>query len=298
MPFEVTDAENALVIKARGLLSRRNILDLYSYVASNLISLNNLNSPAIELRGGILRLQALDEGFISITGYGNIIVNEEIYGNWITIPVGPQDDIIVRSKPNSVAYINIVGGIPTELEGAELKCGTKLKESKSYNNEEVYKILSALQVPESMRPHTGGEEIHIASSSTKNNYNNAIKAILLKGKDYYLLKVKTLPPLDGIIVEAEPPVVKIDEGVLIPTLSNNHEGELCGWIPTDDMDRLARLDNSCQVNIKLCSESYAMKKCSKYMDKILWLKKAIEASIDAAKRGAKALRVKINGRAY
>jgi len=297
MPFEITSAEKAMVIRARGIFNRGNVLDLYSYVASNVISLNSLNALAIEIRGGLLELQALDEGFISVAGYGDVLVNGELCENWTTIPVRPQDNITIRSKNDSVVYVNIIGGIPSGLEGVELRHGTKLSEARSYDSEEICRILSALRVPETIRPTTQ-KVICVATPKMRKQYGNTVKAVLFKKREYYLLKMERPPPSDETIVDAEPPVLRSDGGILIPILHYEHDDNVCGWIPSDDLDSLARLESLHLVDVKYCSESYAMEKCSEYMEKLLWLKRTIETSIEAVKRGAKAFRVKVNGRTY
>jgi len=126
-------------------------LDRYAHAAANLLCLNPLMSPAIELRGGELLIETSHPVLAAVTGAATVTVDGRKACTWAALRVERSLSVFAEGR----AYVS-VGGLRMPVERkVPLGTGATLSVEQNGHNGVSSRFLAALKVPPSLLSDNG-----------------------------------------------------------------------------------------------------------------------------------------------
>uniref|UniRef100_A0A7C4FAZ3 Carboxyltransferase domain-containing protein n=1 Tax=Thermofilum pendens TaxID=2269 RepID=A0A7C4FAZ3_THEPE len=125
--------------------------DKYAHTAANLLCLNPLMGPAIELRGGELLVETSHPVLAAVTGSASVAVDGRKAGTWSALYVGRSLSVFTEGR----AYVSVKGlRVPAERK-EPLSSGATLSAEQNGHSGVNSRLLSALKVPPSLLSDNG-----------------------------------------------------------------------------------------------------------------------------------------------
>ncbi|MCD6368474.1 MAG: hypothetical protein J7L38_01600 [Thermoproteales archaeon] len=305
MGLLVTDAYSAFVVKARSFVERASVLDFYSYSAVNILSAVNIFSPCIEIRGGKMKLRATDDVHVAITGWGNIVINGVQKKVWKVFHLTRGHEIELVAKPYSILYLNLVGGMKLSdvKSSGKIRGECEILPSSKYSFEETDRVKRALTIPESYIPDLNGDRKLVKVISEENVRISGEATVVGKAFEReYILKRESLleeiTPTEYSQGGAGSLLIKDKGHLSVPLVHVNEEMPLLGRLSPPSLDLLARVPERDRISIMFTGTQAEEWEVYNYIKKIMKLQKIIKAAKEAAQRGAKLLKLKINGKIF
>lgn len=163
--------------------------DKYLHSAANLLCLNSVMAPAIELRGGEVSIETDTNVLAAVTGDAEVRVDGRRAAPWSAIRVAQSLEV----KSPGRAYISLKGLRSNEEERVPLSAGTSLSSFTEELDGVSPRVLAALKIPPSFRSD-GGDWLQAVSRLQK--YLAFLTDIVQKGAE--LIRVN----LGGVEYEA------------------------------------------------------------------------------------------------
>ena len=300
MPLEIMESMGSYVVSETNVLKRKEVLDLYSYLISNILSGNSLNSFSIEIRGGRLKVKALDDMVISVSGFGYIEANKKIINGWRAFFVKRDGIVSVKTFKDSVAYVGISGGIK---KNKKKLYENDIIDEGYYPLEDIIKELPARFIPEHLVPKRTFNKIEIYS--TLKVFPKKFRGIIKKNLERRRhILVPFLRSNQDFSFQINQDVIGIPVSYLGDYISisfdHSPKENYIGALNSKSFDDLSRAPQNSYINIVIKNDPLykSVEDSLKYSRQISRIRDIIERAIEAVKRGAKALKMMVNGKVY
>lgn len=307
MAIEILDSSKTLIVKAKNYFERGLVLDMYSYAAANMLACTQVFAPAIEIRGGRVILRALENAYVSITGWGEALLNRVKAPLWKTLKLRKGDVLEIRAPPHSVSYVTVLGGLKVDGNGFNrwIEPGLELTCLEYIDEDYIDKIHAALYVPEKYIPTctSDGLAIKVAPFIAERGVSQAVLISKVLEKEYILRqdKISTLNGHEVVEEHRASPgtlALKNEKMFSIPLVNLKYKLPLIGEIAPASLDTLARIPQNRRIKIIFTGRNLLKDDILSYMRRIRKLRKLLEAAKQAAERGAKLFKLKVNGILY
>ncbi len=126
-------------------------LDRYAHAAANLLCLNPLMAPAIELRGGELLVETSHPVLAAVTGPAAVAVDGRKAGTWSALYVERSLSVFAEGR----AYVSVRGLRAPAERKVPLSSGVELSTEPNGQNGVSGRLLAALKVPPSLLSDNG-----------------------------------------------------------------------------------------------------------------------------------------------
>lgn len=307
MGLQITNALNAYIVKEDSYIERSYVLDFFSYYSANAL-VDNDELSAIELINGELRGVALSDILIAVTGKSENIefrIDKVKAPLWQTIYVPKESEIEVKCKKQSVAYLAIKG-LVVENNLVKKALNKEVLQVAYAPKESIVNELPARRIP----AHIIHEYFNTPLRVIFNHGGMDKRRILFKVERKELLKGIVLNCLEELTGKIKPQRLKygaLKIGSCIKTLSGklfvtlNHvtvDGCLIAKIHPCDVDKLVNLNEGDIVEARVIDRKAYNTVFEHYNNFLQRIKSCIRASINALKRGAKLVRVKLGSKVY
>jgi len=123
----------------------------YAHAAANLLCLNPLMGPAIELKGGELLVETSHPVLAAVTGAASVAVDGRRAGAWSALYVEKSLSVLAEGR----AYVSVRGLRAPAERKVPLSSGATLSMEQSGHNGVSNRLLAALKVPPSLLSDNG-----------------------------------------------------------------------------------------------------------------------------------------------
>ncbi|OYT62206.1 MAG: hypothetical protein B6U69_02245 [Thermofilum sp. ex4484_15] len=305
MGFKVLRAFRSYEVVGGEVLNGGRVMDFYSYAANNIIARNPPLSPSVEVRGGWIELLTLEPLLISVGGVGKLIVNGKEVPLWRAYLLSESMIVRLEARGDSVAYLTVHGGLAPEGEEVPIARGSSLIPlNPHYTLRELKECLPALYLPERYLPRDRGVLEFVPLDGVWERGFFADKYTLarkLLRRGYLLIASSPSKPLEISEEEYFRPgslAVRGRGEVLVPLSPTEGKFPKLGELTPESMDYLARLTLRAPIKLKPISLDDGESRISSYTSKLAKVEKVISAAMEAVKRGAKKLKVRVKGKLY
>ncbi|RLF24748.1 MAG: hypothetical protein DRN15_02090 [Thermoprotei archaeon] len=305
MSIVVLDADRSRIVEEKELGRRAQVLDLYSYVVANLLVGNNEGEPAIEVCSGRIVLMPRESVIMAVTGAAKVMVNNREAPLWRAILVPKDSKVVISADRGLISYVSIAGGFKLEDLDEFLGRDVELEVGSSkLSLDELVEELPGRRLPERYIPRPKEKEVMRVASESPEVEGGDLLLLSKRPREGLVFKARNLKVFEEQLIKPRPPLGVLmaqDEERVLLTRSLRDDvdyDKLIGSVPPQDVDRVSRAPYGTLVKLKLIEGSIAMELTSSYLGLIEKVKRVIEASCEAVRRGALLVRFRIGNRVY
>ena len=307
MGLKILSASNAYIVTENNPLERTYIKDFISYYAANIL-VDNTNFSGIEIVNGFLKAITLDDIIVAVTGNVEFKIDNKKAPLWQAIYVPKDSEIEVKSSKESLGYL-VVRGLSTKGFIRKKIDNNETLNIKEKFNDDFIKELPARRIPEYLLKEYFDNTLRIISHHSNNNKLNMAFKVERKSVDEGIL-LRVLDGIDGVCKVLYERALKFNNALpgsciylnnenLFITLNHTQvNGNVIARIHPCDMDKLVNIhvgDVVRIVSVDLKEYNEIFKHYNNFLSRI---RRCIKASVEALKRGAKLVKVKLGNKVY
>jgi len=306
MAIRLLSASNAYLVSESSPLERSFVIDFFSYYSANVLVGNLSELWGIEVLGGSLVIRAEDDLILATTGECSLMINGERMPLWQALFVPSRSEIQVKCASDGVAYLTITGSLRSvDVMKRPLESDYTLRILTKPDIKGLIEELPARRIPPQVLSEFRDSELRVLFNEERDTQPLTFKVI---GKNLRIGVV--LEPLDddfnfkfNELLETVGPtpgsLVKLESNRIGITL--NHErfsGASLGRLHPCDLDKIAKVKRGDYIKVVGITQAKYAKIYRSYVSLLDKVKSSVDRAVEALKRGAKLVRIKVGDISY
>lgn len=305
MAIKLLSASNAYLVTESSPLERSFVIDFFSYYSANVL-VGNSELWGIEVLGGNIVIKTESDFIMTTTGECSLIINGKEMPLWQALFVPSKSKVEVKCTSDNVAYLAITGFLhSTDAMKRPLESNHVLKIFTKSDIKSLIEELPARRIPPQVLSEFRDGELRVLFNEENDTEPLMFKVI---GKNLHIGVV--LEPLDesfnfkfnGLLetVSSTPgSLVRLESNRI--GISLNHEcfsGFPLGRLHPCDLDKIAKVKRGDYIKVVGITQAKYAKIYRNYMSLLDKVKNSVDRAVEALKRGAKLIRIKMGDLSY
>jgi len=306
MAIRLLSALNAYLVTENSPMERSFVMDFLSYYSANVLVDNSSELWAIEILGGSLRAKADSDLVVAVTGECSLTINGKKAPLWQALFVPEESRIEIKCNNDSVAYLTICGTLHSaSIMKKPLEKDYEIKVATEVNVKNFLDELPARRIPSQVLSEFKDGTLRVLFNEEHGTQpltfkvvgkNLRVGVVLEPLDDHLNLK---LNGLSGAVSASPGSLVKLESGKV--AISLNHRslsGTALGRLHPCDLDKVARVKRGSQVEVVGVTHVRYAKIYRNYVDLLERIKGSVDKAVEALRRGAKFVRIKVGDMFY